>query len=104
MGITFNMISFDALTFNMGQEKRPTILSSYKISAEPISADLYNKVMKTSFTDEDFTPSWNDAITFCNELNKLAGLKSAYNENSCDFTATGYRLPTEAEWEAASFS
>ncbi len=104
MGITFNMISFDALTFNMGQEKRPTILSSYRISAEPISADLYNKVMKTSFTDEDFTPSWNDAITFCNELNKLAGLKSAYNENSCDFTATGYRLPTEAEWEAASFS
>lgn len=112
-GIKFNLVSFDSLEFVMGHEDRPVIISAYKISTETISADIYNKVMKTNFTDQDFNPSWFEAVEFCNKLNSLAGLKSCYTITedqpgeksvSCTFTEGGYRLATEAEWEAASSS
>ena len=67
--------------------------------------------------------SWYDAIAYCNKLSIKEGLTPCYkvegvnfaaleyssipsSENNekwdaatCDFTANGYRLPTEAEWE-----
>jgi formylglycine-generating enzyme required for sulfatase activity len=53
--------------------------------------------------------SWIDAITFCNRLSRAAGLEPCYTLGDdpeardvvCDWQASGYRLPCEAEWEHA---
>jgi formylglycine-generating enzyme required for sulfatase activity len=48
--------------------------------------------------------TWIDAIRFCNERSYEEGLEPCYDEETleCDFEASGYRLPTEAEWEYAA--
>ena len=46
---------------------------------------------------------WTDAALYCNLRSLKEGLKPCYTPRTweCDFSANGYRLPTEAEWEMA---
>jgi formylglycine-generating enzyme len=49
--------------------------------------------------------TWDEAVAYCNALSVREYLDPCYSKRGetieCDFSANGYRLPTEAEWEYA---
>ncbi|MFH1898882.1 MAG: formylglycine-generating enzyme family protein [Patescibacteria group bacterium] len=115
------MVLIPAGEFTMGSTKygdeRPVqkvyvdafYIDKYEITnAEYEKFDSVHKSEKDKYSNGDDNPvvyvSWWDAIKYCNWRSGKEGLEPCYNENTgeCDFTKSGYRLPTETEWEKAA--
>ncbi|KFM99260.1 formylglycine-generating enzyme family protein [Bacillus clarus] len=88
-------------------------IKSFQLAQYSVTMELYNAITnKESISfKENLYPvvniSWNDAITFCNLLSRKVGLKEYYSISddgqniSCNKESSGYRLPSEAEWQYA---
>ena len=126
--IGMKMVRIPAGSFMMGSAKyeadrrsveeqhRVTLTQDFLLAATAVTQGQWESVMGSNpshFKGRDRpveNVSWKDAVEFCNRLSERAGLPPAYVVRKRRFrapvctwvqAATGYRLPTESEWEYA---
>ncbi|MFT7638877.1 MAG: serine/threonine protein kinase/formylglycine-generating enzyme required for sulfatase activity [Pirellulaceae bacterium] len=80
--------------------------SNYPIEKKPTPTEAKPDGFKHELKDWPVdTVSWEDAILFCNWLSHKEGLNECYKLETdrwkWEIETTGYRLPTEGEWELA---
>jgi formylglycine-generating enzyme required for sulfatase activity len=111
------MVSIAPGQFNMGVNEGPidskpahlVKIDGFLIDQHEITQEVYQNVVRKnpSRRKNPQNPveqvTWSAAAQFCNARSLQENLTPCYNTNTweCDFSASGYRLPTEAEWEYA---
>ncbi|HPY97393.1 MAG TPA: formylglycine-generating enzyme family protein [Candidatus Cloacimonadota bacterium] len=117
--IPTHMVQVKGGTFQMGSNEwdfakpiHQVTLSSFYISKYEVTQKEWQAVMGTNpakFKGENRPiekVSWYDAVKYCNKLSEKEKLTPVYTINgnnvTCNWSANGYRLPTEAEWEYAA--
>ncbi|MDP8267835.1 MAG: SUMF1/EgtB/PvdO family nonheme iron enzyme, partial [Candidatus Tenebribacter davisii] len=114
-----NMIFVEGGTFQMGSNEESNekpihsvSVSDFFIGKYEVTQKEWKEVMGSNPSNwkGDSLPveevSWYDAVEFCNKKSEMEGLQKCYTgsgkNTKCNFSANGYRLPTEAEWEYAA--
>jgi len=111
------MVAIPGGSFEMGSVAgSPDEVPVHRVSIGPFWMDRY-EVIQEEFKKHQIPDAshfkgprrpveqvhWNDAALYCNERSKAEAFEPCYDEQTwrCNFSANGYRLPTEAEWEYA---
>ena len=111
-GGTFEMGDTFGDGFDNEQPVHSVKVSSFYIGKYEVTQREWKEVMGSNpsrFKGDNLPVdwvSWYDVVKFCNKKSEREGLTSCYSGSgsnvSCNFSANGYRLPTEAEWEYAA--